>query len=423
MKSKVLPKGVGDLFKSSLESLLDMKHELIQLSQLIEWDFLEDSLSSYYDDSMGRRAKPIRLMAGLLMLQHAYKASDEGLLRTWLENPYWQYFCGYEYLETKLPIHPTSLVKFRKKIGKKGIKIILGETLKIAIRAKMIKKKELQKVIVDTTVQPKNVTYPTDAKNFYKGIKILVKYANKEGVILRQNYTRVAKAVSWKSSCYFRANQFKRAQKQTKKLKTFLGRIYRDIQRKTNNFVDLPIEFQLNLCLVYRLLNQKRNDKNKLYSFHEPLTECIFKGKVHKKYEFGVKVGLTCTHKSCFVIGIDAFHGNPYDGHILKDLLTQTESITKTPIDRVYADKGFKGHCIEKQNIFISGSKKGLTKHFQKELKRRPVIEPVIGHMKNDGKFGRNFLKGTLGDHLNAILCGIGYNLRFILNRFRAAYT
>ncbi len=422
MKPRIIPKGIGDLFQSSLDSQLNMDHELVKLSQMINWSLLEIEFTSYYDPSIGRRGQPVRLMVGLLMLQHTFNISDENLLRAWVENPYWQYFCGCEYLETKRPIHPSLLSKFRRKIGKEGVEKILKLTLEVALKAKMVKSRDLQKIIVDTTVQPKNITYPTDAKLFYKGIKILIAYAKKEEVDLRQNYLRVSKEASWKSACYARANQFKRSQKETKKLKIFLGRIYRDIQRKTKNFKTLSIEFCIKLALVDRLLNQKKDDKKKLYSFHEPLTECIFKGKPHKKYEFGVKVGIACLHKNCFVVGVKALHGNPYDGHALKGLLDQTEFNTKANVSRIYADKGFKGHYLEGPAIFISGRKKGLTGHFLRELKRRPAIEPVIGHMKNDGRFARNFLKGVLGDHLNAILSGVGYNLRFILNRLRPAF-
>lgn len=402
------------LFQSRLSEILDPTNRLLLLADLTDWKELEESLSPYFNSERGAAAKPIRLVAGIFMLQHMSGLSDEQVMIGWVQNPYWQYFCGYDYMQWTFPLDPSSLSRWRKRLGKEGLEKILKATLRVALDLKIVKEESLVSVIVDTTVMAKNIAYPTDAKLYYKGIQLLVKEAKSEGLGLRQTYTFLSKKALRKAQQYAHARQMKRAKKELKRLKTYLGRVYRDIERQ----VEGKAKKRLNplLKITEKVLLQKREDKDKIYSLHEPTVECIVKGKTHKKYEFGCKASLVLTHKEGIALSVNAHHGKPYDGHTLQECLEQAEKLTGKKIKRGFVDKGYRGHKVEGAEIYITG-RRGLTKHYKKLLKRRQAIEPHIGHMKSDGKLGRNYLKGRLGDHLNAVLCAIGHNLRMILRR------
>ena len=290
MKSKKVEKTQEEIFKSRLDQMLDMSHPLCRLANSIDWEYFEREFGKFYVEKVGRPGKPIRLMVGLHYLKHAYNESDESSVERFLENPYWQYFCGYEFFQHKYPLEPTSLVKWRKRVGEDGMEKMLYLTLKTAQKAGLLKESHLNKVNVDTTVQEKAIAYPTDARLYNRMREKLVKYARKLGIKLRQSYERVAKKCLIMQGRYSHARQMKRAGKETKKLKTYLGRITRDMRRKISE--NIPMELEKLLQISERLLNQKKNDKEKLYSIHEPEVECIAKGKIHKKYEFGNKVSV-----------------------------------------------------------------------------------------------------------------------------------
>ena len=406
------------LFQPRLSNLLNPNHELILFSQLIDWSELDDDLIVYFPNDRGAPAKPIRLITGLLILQHFYGLSDEQVVAGWVENPYWQYFCGFDYLQWKMPIDPSSLVNWRKRLGKEGMQKILNSSIKWALDAGAVSPSSLKNVIVDTTVMPKNVCYPTDSKLYFRGINYLVKASKKFQIPLRQTYTFLAKEALRNTQKYAHARQMKRAARECRRLKTYLGRLRRDIERKIVGRSDLTVILKPIFELVDRLLEQTRHDKNKVYSLHEPHVECISKGKAHKKYEFGCKASIVVTHKEGLALGLKALHGNPYDGHTLSDALKEAEEACSTKIDRVFVDKGYRGHSVTDKEVYISG-KRGLSIYFKKMLRRRSAIEPNIGHMKSDGKLGKNYLKGVLGDCVNAILCGIGHNVRIIINHFK----
>lgn len=158
---------------------------------------------------------------------------------------------------------------------------------------------------------------------------------------------------------------------------------------------------------------------------HAPEVECIAKGKAHKPYEFGVKVGVVTTSKESFVVGMKALPGNPYDGHTLEASLEQAARLTGMAPKEVYVDRGYRGHgvTLETLKVWIAGARRGVTVAIKKKLKRRNAIEPVIGHLKSDGRLARNFLKGALGDAMNALLCGAGHNLRKILRQLALLCT
>jgi IS5 family transposase len=417
-----------DIFRGRLSNELNPKHEMMILSRLIPWDSLESEFSDLYQSSSnvgGQPPKPIRLMIGILLLQHLHSLSDEQVVRTWVENPYWQFFCGYDFLQWNFPIDPSSLTRFRNRIGASRMEKILSLTVSVAVESKAVKVNDLKKVIVDTTVMPKNIEFPTDSKLLGKARERLVKLAAKNGITLRQNYNLVAKTLLRKISGYLHAKQMKRARKVIKHLKTIVGRVVRDVERKIGSSKNLVEIFTPILDQTKRVLAQQRKDKNKLYSLHEPDVACISKGKAHKRYEFGCKVSITTTHKQGLVISSQALPKNPYDGHTLKPALESSERITGVEIESAFVDRGYKGHGVESDplrnhtKIFISGQRRGITKSLKKQLKRRSAIEPMIGHMKQEGKLGLCRLKGIVGDQINALLTGVGHNLRLILNHVR----
>ena len=369
-----------DIFKSRLSNELNPKHEMMILSRLIPWDSLESEFSDLYQSNGsvgGQPPKPIRLMIGILLLQHLHNLSDEQVVRTWVENPYWQFFCGYDFLQWNFPIDPSSLTRFRNRLGFARLEKILSLTVSVAVESKTIKVKDLKKVIVDTTVMPKNIEFPTDSQLYNKARERLVKLATKNGITLRQNYNLIAKSLLRKISGYLHAKQMKRARKAIKHLKTIVGRVVRDVERKIGSSANLAEIFTPILNQSRQLLLQERTSKNKIYSLHEPDVACISKGKAHKRYEFGCKVSITTTHKQGLVISSEALSGNPYDGHTLKSALESTVRITGVEIDSACVDRGYKGHGVESDplrnhtKIFISGQRRGLTKSLKKAAQKK----------------------------------------------------
>ncbi len=412
-----------DLFLVRLDGLLNPRHELLQLADKIDWDWLDEELAPYFSDQ-GRPAEPVRFMIGMFLLKHSYNLSDEQVWARWVENPYYQYFTGEEFFQHRLVHERSGMSHWRKRIGDK-LEILLAESLRIAHDTGALKKRDLARVTVDTTVQPKNVTFPTDAKLLNKAIQELGKLAKRHDVKLRQSYTRVAKRAAIKAGRYAHAKQYKRMNNRLKFLKTRLGRLIRDIANKIENDADLKQVFAGPLAKVRQIKSQKQRQRGwKLYSWHAPETECIGKGKAQAPYEFGVKVSLTATNKTCkggqFILHAKALPGNPYDGHTLKEVLEKTEALTGREIERAYVDKGYQGHDAPRPlRVFKSGQKRGVHGQIRKELRRRSAIEAVIGHCKTDGHLGRNYLKGRQGDQINAVMSAVGYNFRLILRWLR----
>lgn len=403
----------NEIFKNRLSVQLNPDHPLFTLSKKIRWSVLEEAFEPLFSSTTGHPPLPVRLVTGILMLQHMEGLSDEDVVAKWVENPYWQFFCGYDYLQWDFPIHPTSLTHWRKRLGVEGIEKILQETITTGLSTNVIEKKDLQDVIADTTVMEKAIAHPTDSRLLNKAREKLVLLAQTHGIILRQTYKRVGKQAFWMAGRYGHAGQFKRMKKQMKKLKIYLGRVVRDIDRRIkDNDLHQKIFNDL-LEKSKRLLTQTKESKNKLYSLHAPEVECIAKGKAHKRYEFGCKVGLAVTLKQGFALSAQAFHGNPYDGHTLSQTLSQAQRLTGVSIERAMVDKGYKGHDVTDSKVYISGTR-NLGLSLKRALRRRSSIEPHIGHMKQEGKLGRNYLKGILGDQLNALLVAIGHNLRLI---------
>ncbi len=341
-----------------------------------------------------------------------------------MQDPYFQYFTGEEFFQHELPHERSGMSHWRKRIGD-HLDILLQESLRLAHDTGALKKSDLARVTVDTTVQPKNVAFPTDAKLLETAIRQLGKLAKEHDVPLRQSYARVAKKAAIMAGRYAHAKQFKRMNRRIKFLHTRLGRLIRDIRRKTEGDGGLQEAFAVPLGRASQIRSQKQRQRGwKLYSWHAPETECIGKGKAQTPYEFGVKVSLTTTNKRCkggqFILHAKALPGNPYDGHTLKEVIEETEALTGREIERAYVDKGYRGHdAPNPYRVFKSGQKRGVHGQIKKELRRRSAIEAVIGHCKTDGHLDHNFLKGRDGDQINAVMSAVGYNLRLILKWLR----
>lgn len=422
MKPQKINNTQSELFMNRLSNLLNPKDALCILASQINWAAFEEAFAEHYVDGPGQPPKAIRLMVGLMMLQHMHGLSDEQVVQQWVHNPYWQYFCGYDYLQWELPADGSSLTRWRGRLGEEGLEKILAETVVTAVKTKTVAAQDLKRVIVDTTVMEKNIRFPTDSQLLNKAREKLVSMAKKYGVALRQTYVRVGATAALKAARYAHAKQFKRMKQQVKALKNYLGRTVREVERKITQVTQASAvqkKFAELLAMANRLLLQKKDSKDKLYSLHAPEAYCIAKGKVGKPYEFGCKVSLVLTHKQGLALSSQALHENQYDGHSLNRSLQKAEAIAKAEIDQAFVDKGYKGHDSKEKQVYIAGQKRGMTKVLKKHLKRRSAIEPHIGHMKSEGKLRRNYLKGSIGDSLNALLCAIGHNLRMIWRKIR----
>ena len=418
--------GSEDLFRARLDQIINMRHELVVLAREIDWAWLDEEVGPLYA-ATGRAAVPSRFILGLLFLKQIHGLSDEQVCERWICDPYFQYFTGEEFFRHELPHDRSNLTNARKRFGDK-LDLFLAETLRVAENSGALNKADLARVTVDTTVQPKNVTFPTDAKLLVTAINKLGELAREHGVKLRQSYVRVAKHAAMMAGRYAHAKQFRRHERQMKFLRTRLRRLIRDIRRKTEGDGDLREVFAIPLSRASRIHGQRQRQRGwKLYSWHAPETECIGKGKAGSPYEFGCKVSITTTNRRCkggqFVLHAKALHGNPYDGHTLREVIEETQTLTGREIQRVYVDKGYIGHDAPNPlRVFRSGQKRGVHGQIKRELRRRSAIEPVIGHMKNDGHLGRNHLKGPHGDQANAVLSAIGYNFRLVLKWLKALW-
>ena len=415
--------GEQDLFRARLDQIIDMGHPLVRLARTIDWGFLEATFGAVYEDGAGRPPLPTRLMAGLAILKHTYDLSDEVVCELWLENPYYQYFCGEEFFRHRLPFDRSSMTHWRNRMGAERLQALLQESLAAATRSGAIKPADLARAVVDTTVQPKNVTFPTDAKLVNRAREKLVTLAKKLGVELRQSYVRVGKIALVKHQRYAHARQFDRAGKALRKLKTYLGRVIRDIARKIDGEPPLETAFASLLSLARRVRDQQRGQRGpKVNSLHAPEVECIGKGKPHKPYEFGVKVSVATTLKRCkggqFVTHVQALPGNPYDGHTLARVIPAIEALLGNTIERLHTDAGYRGHNAPpeyKFKVYTAKQKRRVTPQIKREMRRRSAIEPVIGHLKSEHRMDRNYLAGRHGDASNAILAAVGYNFRRLI--------
>lgn len=406
-----------NIFQPLLKEFIDMSHELVLLADKIDWKYFEVEFSKHYSNT-GQPGMPIRLMVGCLMLKRLENLGDETLVQAWVMNPYMQYFCGEAHFQHKFPCDPSDFVHFRKRIGESGIEKIFAYSVKL--HGNSAKSKQ---VISDTTVQENNTSYPTDAKLAKRIIDKSTKIAKQENVIQRQSYARVSKQLLRDTFNSQHPKRRKKAQKAQRKLKTIAGRVVRELTNKLPK--EVLSDYQDELTLYQNVLEQKISDNNKIYSLHKTFTACIAKGKAHKKYEYGNKVGLMLNPKSLVIIGIDSFEGNPHDSNTIAPLLTQMENnLNYLPKEVVY-DRGGRGKTSIK-GVMISTPKplKKTTSEYQKrktrkKFRRRAAIEPVIGHLKTDFRMAQNYLNGKSSPKINAMLAATGWNLKKMMEKLK----
>ena len=402
-------------FYSTFREQLDHSHPLYILANEIYWQQFEDAFKPLYSEDKGAPAKPIRLMVSLLILKHVRNLSDESVVEQWAENAYYQYFSGEEVFAAKQPCASTELVEFRKRIGESGVELIFKESIRVNG-----KDAHENDGTTDTTVQEKNITFPTDSKLHKKIINHCKSIADKESIDLRQSYTQTLKKLTLLQRFRNHPKNKGKAKKADKKIKTIAGRLVRELERK------LPAlnHYQTELELYKKILLQKRDDKQKIYSIHEPQVQCISKGKEHKKYEFGSKASFITTKNSSVIIGAINIPKNDYDAHTLEPAIEQQQRLTGYVLKNNYVDRGYRGvKNVLGTNIIVADNNRNKTAYQKQKLRqgfrRRAAIEPIIGHLKSDYRLSRNFYKGISGDNINVMLAAAAMNFKRMMNKWK----
>ena len=420
MKPSSPPTNRQDLFLPRLEDMLNPHHHLFALASAIRWVELETPLLALYCDE-GRPAKPIGLMASLLILKQVHNLSDEETIAQWQENAYWQYFSGEDTFQWRVPCDPSEMTYFRRRIGEAGVERIFQASITIHGRVA-----EEEEVIADSTVQEKNITFPTDSKLAIKVIETTWRIAKRAGVPLRQSYVRVLKRERWKLRYHQHPKRAKEARAAARKIKTIAGRLTREVRRKLSPKAAEVHQSMLERC--EKVLTQKKTDKDKIYSLHEPHVACHAKGKDRVRYEFGSKVAILTTKTTGIITGVQNFSKNIYDGKTLAPLLTQSERLLGKRPERVIVDEGYRGATTCGSTAIVRphqlrakaeiARKQGVRRRRAKQwFNRRASIEPRIGHLKSDFRLNRNFLKGIEGDAINAMMAAAASNFRIFIRQ------
>ncbi len=416
MLSKSFPKTQFG-FYSTFEEQLSHSHPLYVLANKIHWEIFDEAFSKLYSDE-GRPAKPIRLMVSLLILKHIRNISDESVVEQWFENIYYQYFSGEKSYACGTPCEASELVHFRNRIGDEGIELIFKESIRVNG-----KDGQEQQATTDTTVQEKNITYPTDNKLHRKIIKKCIAIANNEELNVRQTYTRTLKKLLMDQRFRNHPKNKGKARKADKKVKTIAGRLVRELERNLP-----PGLHQTILALFKQVLAQKKTDTNKIYSLHEPHVQCISKGKEHKKYEFGSKVSIITTQKTGVIIGAINIEKNVHDSKTLQPAIKQQQRLTGITLKNNFVDRGYRGvkEVLGTKIIIPDSPGKKRTAYEKQQLrkgfKRRAAIEPKIGHLKQDHRLSRNFYKGIKGDNRNVMLAAAAMNFKRMMNIYKQMF-
>ncbi len=407
-----------DLFRPLLKEIINMEHPLVKLADKIHWNELEKTFLPLYS-STGTPSKPVRLMAGLLILKQMYNLGDETVIEAYIRDPYMQYFCGEAHFQWKQPCDPSDLVHFRKRIGEQGVEKIFQQSV-------LLFKKESQEkeVCIDTTVQEKNITYPTDTKLHVKIIRKCNQIAKKENFKQRRSYSRTVKALLIQSRFSHHPKKSKEARQAQRKIKTIAGRLVRELENKLPT--DRLVHYREEIERFKRVLHQKREDKNKIYSLHEPEVACIAKGKTHKPYEFGCKTSIVRTKKTGIIVGVKCFKGNPHDSQTIAESLAHHQAITSVRAKVAIVDRGYKKTNIEGTQIIKPDNGKANSEYERQKnrqrFRKRAGIEAVISHLKQRFRMGRNYLKGFIGDQINALLAAAAWNFIKWMNQYSSSF-
>jgi IS5 family transposase len=423
MKGTLPDQTQRDLFRPLLSDMIDSNHELALLADRIDWNYFEKEFSPLYSN-VGQPAVPIRLMVGCLILKQMENLGDETLVKKWIRDPYMQYFCGMRCFEHRFPFDPSDFVHFRKRIGDKGFEKIFAYSVKANLEEEKEKSAPLKNAkwhLSDTTVQENNTTFPTDSKLCKKVIDGCNRIAQETGVKLRRSYRRESKQLLRDSYNGKHPSRMKRAKKARKRLKTIANVQIRDLLRKMNA---TQIEMYQELLELYQCaVNQQPHDRNKIYSLHKPFTRCISKGKTHRQYEFGNKIGIIVTGNKGrkIITAVKAFIDNPYDGHTIEPLLEQMEQTVQILPEAIVYDRGGRGKKeIKGVKILIPDKPKKTDTNYMKQEKRkrfrsRAGIEAIIGHLKSDHRMAQNYLHGEAGVQINAFMSCTAWNLKKLM--------
>jgi IS5 family transposase len=400
-------------FYSTFEEQLNHHHSLYKLALAINWKIFDEAFLKHYSATQGKPAKPIRLMVALLILKQVRNLSDESVVEQWAENSYYQYFSGEIYFSPNPPCVPTELVEFRKRIGTAGVELIFKESIKV--NGDDANDDNLSG---DTTIQEKNITYPTDDKLYKKIIKECQAIAKDEDIELRQSFTQTIKKLSTIQRFKKNKNGYAKAKKASKKIKTIAGVLVRELNRKLS--AQALNNYSNDLNLYQKVLAQKRSDSHKIYSLHEPEVKCYTKGKAHKRFEFGSKVSILVTQKTGVIVGALNFNSTEHDSRTLNKALEQYTRLTDKEAKTIFVDRGYRGpKTINGTIICAPKPDKNITKTKRKRHGRRAAIEPVIGHLKSDYRMNRNFLKGVMGDEINVLMAAAAMNFKRVMNLWK----